>query len=285
MTIKDYRSHFIQTLTPLYDAEEADRFFIISLEELKGWRRVDFALNTEAVLSQDEIDRWNSVLAQLQIHRPIQYIFGKSYFYGLDFTVNEDTLIPRPETEELVDWVIAENKGKSFEIIDIGTGSGCIAISLAKNLPQAKVSAMDISTGALAVAKTNAAQNDAVVNFIQQDVLALSELPQKYDVIVSNPPYVRELEKPEIQPNVLEFEPHLALFVSDADPLLFYRKIAQLARVGLNPGGRLYFEINQYLGPETLEMLEDHGFADVVLRSDMYGNNRMIACMFKGNPS
>ncbi|MES2486426.1 MAG: protein-(glutamine-N5) methyltransferase, release factor-specific, partial [Bacteroidota bacterium] len=125
MTIKNYRLHFIETLTPLYDAEEADRFFIITLEELKGWRRVDFALNPEAVLAQDEVDKWDAVLQQLQTYRPIQYIFGKSYFYGLDFTVNENTLIPRPETEELVDWVIAENTGKLLKIIDIGTGSGC----------------------------------------------------------------------------------------------------------------------------------------------------------------
>ncbi len=140
---------------------------------------------------------------------------------------------------------------------------------------------MDISTGALTVAKSNAGHNNVAVNFIQQDVLTLNELPEKYDVIVSNPPYVRELEKAEIEPNVLEFEPHLALFVSDADPLLFYRKIAQLAKTGLNPGGRLYFEINQYLGPETVSLLEDQGFADVVLRKDMYGNNRMIGCVLK----
>jgi release factor glutamine methyltransferase len=278
MLLKDYRTHFIQKLTPLYDAMEAERFFHISMEELKGWRRVDFALNPDVVMAADEIGRWDAVLAQLETHRPIQYIFGKAYFYGLDFTVNENTLIPRPETEELVDWVIAENSGVAIKILDIGTGSGCIAISLAKNLQQATVSAMDISAGALTVATANAANNDVNVHFIQQDVLALEALPQRYDVIVSNPPYVRELEKEEIQPNVLDHEPHLGLFVSNTDPLLFYRKIARLAKSGLDPGGKLYFEINQYLGPETVAMLEHEGFTNVTLRKDMYGNDRMVFC-------
>jgi release factor glutamine methyltransferase len=281
MLLKDYRSRFTNRLTPLYDAEEADRFFIISLEELKGWRRVDLALNPEAALTEAELEKWNAVLYQLETHKPIQYIFGKAYFYGLDFAVNENTLIPRPETEELVDWVVAENSAKAIKLIDIGTGSGCIAISLAKNLPNADVSAMDISTGALAVAKGNAAHNNVTVNFIQQDVLALVAFTEKYDVIVSNPPYVLELEKQEIKPNVLEFEPHLALFVSDTDPLLFYRRIALLAKAGLNLGGRLYFEINQYLGQETVAMLKAEGFTDVVLRKDMYGNDRMVSCIFK----
>jgi len=278
MLLKDYRNHFINILTPLYDAEEADRFFIITLEALKGWRRIDLVLNPDALVTDEELVQWDAVLQQLQTHRPIQYIFGTAYFYGLDFTVNGDTLIPRPETEELVDWVIAENAGRPLKLIDIGTGSGCIAISLAKNLPKAQVSAMDISEGALAVAIGNATDNNVSVNFIQQDVLALNALPETYDIIVSNPPYVRELEKHEIKPNVLDFEPHLALFVTDSDPLLFYRKIAQLAKSGLNAGGRLYFEINQYLGPGTVAMLQEEGFDEVVLRKDMYGNDRMVGC-------
>ncbi|KOS04681.1 protein-(glutamine-N5) methyltransferase [Flavobacterium akiainvivens] len=275
MTFKDYRSHFIQTLMPLYDEGEAERFFYITLQELKGWRRVDFALNTGYLLADTELSKWNEVCAQLQQQKPIQYIFGHTWFYGLQFKVNEHTLIPRPETEELADWIIVENAAGS-SIVDIGTGSGCIAITLAKNIEGSEVSAMDISTGAIEVATANAAANGVSIQFILQDVLALSELPRKYDVIVSNPPYVRNLEKEEIKPNVLEFEPHTALFVEDTDPLIFYRKIAQLAKEGLNPGGKLYFEINQYLGPETVELLKSLGFVTVELRKDMFGNDRMI---------
>ncbi|TRW23265.1 peptide chain release factor N(5)-glutamine methyltransferase [Flavobacterium zepuense] len=279
MTLKNYRTYFLEKLTPLYDAMEAESFFHIALEELKGWRRVDLALNPDAGLSASEIKKWNDVLHQLEMQKPIQYIFGKAHFYGFEFEVNENTLIPRPETEELVDWIIKENEFRvSIKLLDIGTGSGCIAISLAKNLADAEVSAIDVSTEALAVARRNSETNKAGVNFILQDILAAEILPEHYDIIVSNPPYVRELEKAEIKQNVLDYEPHLALFVEDTDPLLFYRKIAILAKNNLKPEGRLYFEINQYLGTETVEMLEQLGFKNVVLRQDIYGNDRMIGC-------
>ena len=278
MKLRNYREFFIEKLTPLYDTMEAESFFAIALEELKGWKRSDLALNPDAELSGAEIEKWNAVLSQLETQKPIQYIFGKAHFYGLEFEVNENTLIPRPETEELVEWIIEENKVKGqINVLDIGTGSGCIAISLAKNLTDASVSAIDVSEGALAVAGSNAQHNNVAVNFIQTDILAAETLPQIYDVIVSNPPYVRNLEKEEIKENVLQYEPHLALFVEDNDPLLFYRKIALLARSHLSPNGRLYFEINQYLGPETVQMLEDFGFKNVVLKKDIYGNDRMVA--------
>lgn len=277
MTLKDYRSHFVQNLTPLYDAVEAERFFYITLEELKGWRRVDFALNNGYVFAEGELQKWDEVLTQLQQQKPIQYIFGHTWFYGLQFKVNPYTLIPRPETEELVDWIIAENPAGAT-LLDIGTGSGCIAISLAKNIESSAVSAIDISAGALETAGLNAKANNVSVNFIQQDVLLLDRLPELYGVIVSNPPYVRHLEKEEIKPNVLEFEPHTALFVDDTDPLIFYRKIALLAKDALKPGGKLYFEINQYLGPETVALLQDLGYT-VELRKDMFGNDRMIRAM------
>jgi release factor glutamine methyltransferase len=277
MKLRDYRKYFLEKLTPLYDSMEAESFFAIALEELKGWRRTDLALNPDAELSGDEIEKWHAVLAQLEIQKPIQYIFGKAHFYGLEFEVNENTLIPRPETEELVEWIIGENKAKGqISIIDIGTGSGCIAISLAKNLTDSYVSAIDVSEGALATAKRNAEHNKVGVNYILKDILSAENLEQNYDIIVSNPPYVRNLEKEEIKENVLQYEPHLALFVDDNDPLIFYRKIALLAKDWLSPNGRLYFEINQYLGPETARMLEDFGFSNVVLKKDMYGNDRMI---------
>jgi len=282
MKLKDYRTDFIEKLIPLYDSMEAESFFAIALEELKGWKRSDLAMNPSAELQDDEIEKWNAVLADLETQKPIQYIFGKAHFYGLEFEVNENTLIPRPETEELVEWVINENKAKGqINIIDIGTGSGCIAISLSKNLTDAAVSAIDVSEGALAVAKRNAEHNKTEVNFILKDILIAKNLPQSYDVIVSNPPYVRNLEKAEIKDNVLQYEPHLALFVDDNAPLLFYRKIALLAKGQLSPNGKLYFEINQYLGAETVQMLEDFGFTNVVLKKDIYGNDRMVAASIK----
>jgi release factor glutamine methyltransferase len=203
--------------------------------------------------------------------------------------VNENTLIPRPETEELVEWIVSESRKsevESMKILDIGTGSGCIAISLAKNLPNAEVFAVDVSEKALSVAQKNADINKVEVNFVNADILKINDLaelttsnfqlPNYFDIIVSNPPYVRNLEKAEIKPNVLEFEPHLALFVEDTDALLFYRKIAELASKNLKENGKLFFEINQYLGKETVELLEDLGFNSIELKKDIYGNDRMI---------
>ncbi|AWH86866.1 peptide chain release factor N(5)-glutamine methyltransferase [Flavobacterium album] len=285
MKLKDYRTSFLEKLTPLYDAVEAESFFNIALERLKGWKRIDLAMNPEAVLDAGEIAQWDNVLQLLEKQKPIQYIFGKAHFYGLEFEVNENTLIPRPETEELVEWIVKESKHKGkIKILDIGAGSGCIAISLAKNLPDAEVFAIDVSEKALAVAEKNAAANDITVNFILQDILEAASLPDTFDIIVSNPPYVRELEKAEIKANVLEYEPHLALFVKDSDPLLFYRKIALLAKSNLPENGRLYFEINQYLGNETAEMLENYGFKDVELKKDIYGNDRMVAAFLDSPP-
>ncbi|MGV3461079.1 MAG: peptide chain release factor N(5)-glutamine methyltransferase [Flavobacterium sp.] len=278
MKIRDYRTYFLEKLAPVFDATESENFFAITLEELKGWKRIDFAMNPEYEMNGDEIAEWNGILTQLEAQRPIQYIFGKAHFYGLEFKVDENTLIPRPETEELVEWIVNDSKNeRELTVLDIGTGSGCIAISLAKNLNGAAVSAIDVSEKALAIAKENAKANDADVTLHLVNILDAEALPQTFDIIVSNPPYVRHLEKVEIKRNVLEHEPHLALFVEDDDPLLFYRKIAQLAKTHLDQNGRLYFEINQYLGPETVAMLEAEGFKDVILRKDMMGNDRMVS--------
>lgn len=278
MKIKDYRTYFLEKLAPVFDAMESENFFAITLEELKGWKRIDLAMNPEYEMSSDEIAEWNGILTQLEAQRPIQYIFGKAHFYGLEFKVDENTLIPRPETEELVEWIVNDSQNhRGQKVLDIGTGSGCIAISVAKNLNEAAVSAIDVSEKALAIAAANAKANDAAVTFHLINILEAETLPQTYDIIVSNPPYVRHLEKAEIKQNVLEHEPHLALFVEDDDPLLFYRKIAQLAKTHLNQNGRLYFEINQYLGAETVAMLEAEGFKDITLRKDLMGNDRMVA--------
>jgi len=283
MKIKQYRTQFIQELSSIYDAGEAESFFYLILEEKQKLRRIDLALNPELTFSDEEIEIWNSILEQLKQEIPVQYLLGKTSFYGLDFEVNENVLIPRPETEELVDWIIqsTEVRVTKLKILDIGTGSGCIAISLAKNFPNAEVFAIDVSDKALATAQKNAEINEVNVTFLEKNILETDDLEQQFDIIVSNPPYVRELEKQEIKKNVLDNEPHLALFVDDNDALVFYRKIAQLAIKNLSPNGQLFFEINQYLGKEMIELLENMGFKNIELRKDIYGNNRMIKAYFR----
>jgi len=280
MRIKQYRTQFIKELSPFYDAYEAESFFYLILEDKHKLRQIDLALNHELTFLESDFVVWNSLLAQLKKEVPIQYLLGKTNFYGLDFEVNENVLIPRPETEELVEWIINENSkndtSKTIKILDIGTGSGCIAISLAKNISNAKVYAMDVSKKAIETAKRNAINNKTDVTFILQDVLNAEEFKCNFDIIVSNPPYVRNLEKQEIKKNVLDYEPHLALFVEDNDALIFYRKIAALAQNNLLENGQLYFEINQYLGKETKDLLEEMNFKNIELRKDIYDNDRMI---------
>ncbi|WP_073210611.1 peptide chain release factor N(5)-glutamine methyltransferase [Flavobacterium xinjiangense] len=286
MKIKEYRTQFIQELTSIYDAGEAESFFYLILEEKKQLKRIDLALRPELDFSEEEIVVWNSILEQLKKEIPIQYLLGKTSFYGLDFEVNESVLIPRPETEELVDWILSTNRiiqesnpeTSGLKILDIGTGSGCIAISLAKNIPSSQVYAIDVSERALATANKNAELNNVNVTFINQNILETQDLKQQFDIIVSNPPYVRNLEKEEIKKNVLDNEPHLALFVEDNDALIFYRKIAELAQKNLSEKGQLFFEINQYLGKEMIDLLEKMNFKKIELRKDIYGNDRMISC-------
>ncbi|TDO71584.1 release factor glutamine methyltransferase [Flavobacterium chryseum] len=284
MKIKQYRTQFIQELSPFYDAYEAESFFYLILEDKHKLRQIDLALNHELTFEKADFVYWDSILEQLKKEVPIQYLLGKTNFYGLYFEVNDNVLIPRPETEELVEWIINENKNsdksKKIKIIDIGTGSGCIAITLAKNLPNAEVYAIDVSKKALDTARRNAINNNVDVTFIFQDILATDELKCKFDVIVSNPPYVRNLEKVEIKKNVLNYEPHLALFVDDNDALVFYRKIASLAQNNLLENGQLYFEINQYLGKEMIDLLGKMDFINIDLRKDIYDNDRMISCKF-----
>ena len=281
MLLKQYKTHFFDSLKNIQDEQEIESFFFILTEYLHNLKRVDVALNPNFELSDAAIEKWNVILAELQQEKPIQYITGEAWFYGLQFEVNENTLIPRPETEELVEWILNSpiiQHPTPITILDIGTGTGCIPISLKANLPQANVSAIDVSKQALEVAKRNAELNKVEVNFIQTNILEVENLNQHFDVIVSNPPYVRNLEKQEIKKNVLDYEPHLALFVEDTDALLFYRKIAQLALKNLSPNGLLFFEINQYLGKETVELLENLGFKNIELKKDIYGNDRMIKC-------
>lgn len=283
MLLKNYKTTFLNELSALYDEKEIDSFFYLILESFHRKKRIDLALEPEMEMDALQLLRWESALAELKKQKPIQYILGETEFYGLPFLVNENVLIPRPETEELVALILAEGKGKrekgKVRILDIGTGSGCIPIALKKNLPEAEVSAIDVSEEALATAMKNAELNQVDVHFRLQDILAAQDLESSFDIIVSNPPYVRYLEKIEIQPNVLQYEPHLALFVADNDALLFYRKITALAQKHLTPKGKLYFEINQYLGKETVALVESFGFTEVRLHQDIYGNDRMISAV------
>jgi len=291
MLLKQYKNHFVSSLETLYDSMEIESFFYIVSTFLHKKNRIALVFEPDFEINNEQLEHWNNILEELKKEKPIQYVLGEAWFFGLRFEVDANTLIPRPETEELVQWIIdtitEENSDfnqNSLKIIDIGTGSGCIPISLKKELPMTEVSAIDVSDGALEVAQKNALTNNITVHFIKKDILSHTELlleNQKWDIIVSNPPYVRLLEKEEIKKNVLEYEPHLALFVADDDALLFYRKIATLARTSLTENGYLFFEINQYLGAETVALLENLGFKNIQLRQDIYGNNRMIRCTLK----
>lgn len=284
MRIRDYKTLLLQELSSLYDEKEIESFFYLVLENIHQKKRIDLALYPEMEPDATQVLQWESTLKALKKQQPIQYILGKTSFYGLSFLVNESVLIPRPETEELVDLIVKDCRtipqSNTLRILDIGTGSGCIPIALKKNLPHAEVYAIDVSEDALATALKNAAFNNVEVTFWLQDILEAKDLALQFDVIVSNPPYVRNLEKTEISPNVLEYEPHLALFVEDDDALLFYRTIAYLAQKSLTTTGKLYFEINQYLGNETVELLQSLGFKNVSLHKDIYGNDRMVCCRY-----
>lgn len=280
MTVKELRKDFIESLSGLYEPEEASTFFYMLSEKILSLRRVDVALALGQIVDQAELLNFIDARKKLERQIPIQYILGDTVFYGFSFKVNQDVLIPRPETEELVEWILrdyqADKNTRRQRILDIGTGSGCIAIAIAKMLPEAEVYAMDISENALKIAQSNAQDNDVDINFIKSDILQLDSLDTTFDIIVSNPPYVRQLEKQEMKPNVLENEPHIALFVSDHNPLIFYEKITELAQKSLGEKGVLYFEINQYLGNETKNMIREKGFSSVDLRKDFNTNDRMI---------
>ena len=282
MTIKELKLYFINQLTSIHESDEIESFFFIIAEYLHNLKRIDTAIQSDLEILDIDFEKWKAIIADLQKEKPIQYITGEAWFYGLALEVNENTLIPRPETEELVEWILDTQKDKAksrtLSILDIGTGTGCIPITIKSNLPEANVAAIDVSEKALETAKRNAKSNKVDVHFMLKNILETENLEQQFDVIVSNPPYVRNLEKLEIKKNVLDYEPHLALFVEDDDALLFYRKIAQLALKNLTSDGSLFFEINQYLGPETVQMLENLGFNNIELRQDFKGNDRMIAC-------
>lgn len=269
--------HIRETLHGCYSDAEALSLAKMLLVEVFGFSTLELYGGKDKTFSENQQDVLDKMLARLQKNEPIQYIIGKETFCGLEFEVDKNVLIPRPETRELVEWVVADCTGKEgCRVLDIGTGSGSIAVCLAKFMDSPRVEAWDISAGALQVAERNAGRNGVQVDFRRQDVLA--DVPEggSYDVIVSNPPYITEKEKTAMEPNVLDWEPSTALFVPDADPLRFYRRIAQLGRTMLCEGGGLYFEINREYGKETLDMLTGLEYNKVELRKDAFGNDRMI---------
>lgn len=269
-------------LENFYPATEIRSFYYLIVEKLSTLSRTEIIANKNTVFSEEQHQTVHAIIKQLKNFVPIQYILGETEFYGLTFHVNTSVLIPRPETEELVEWIQKENdRNKDLDILDIGTGSGCIATSLKGIFPNAKVDAYDVSVSALEVAKTNAQKNKLTVNFSQVDILNQTSWPQnKWDIIVSNPPYIPEQEKLEILPNVLNHEPHLALFVPNETPLLFYDVIALFAKLNLKPKGMLYFEIHKDAGESCMELLSNLGFTNIELRKDISGNDRMIRAQF-----
>ena len=269
-------------LAELYPKTEIIGFVRLLLETVCGWDYTAQILNKNEIVQKSEFREIEKVVFRLKKFEPIQYILGETEFMDLKLKVNRSVLIPRPETEELVNWIIKTNKTDSPRILDIGTGSGCIPLALKSRIKNAKISAVDISEKALEVAKQNAMQNNLDVHFFETDILNWENSNwDLFDVIISNPPYVREIEKQKMHANVLKYEPENALFVSDENPLIFYERIAEFAHKYLVKNRKLFFEINEYLGNEMSNLLEHKGFADVELRKDINGKNRMISCRKK----
>ncbi|GGC67209.1 release factor glutamine methyltransferase [Pedobacter quisquiliarum] len=280
MKYKALKQHFSQSLISLYEEQESSSLFFIALQKVESCTRMQFLEKQQTEVPDGTAATLMHILEDLKSGKPIQYILQEAWFYRLKFRVNPAVLIPRDETEELVDLIIRQEKStanSSRELLDIGTGSGCIAITLKKNLPWIEVSALDVFEAALEVAKQNAQDHDVSIQFIHADALSYTSTVL-YDVIVSNPPYVKEDERADMHGHVLNHEPHQALFVSNDDPLIFYRSIATLALKNLKQGGRLYFEINEFLGAEMLELMERLGFKEIQLHKDLQAKDRMLSC-------
>ena len=277
--VKDIRNYYCEQLCSIYDKDEANAMILILFEHYFNISRVKMALEPELRLSESEMLTFHFAVKDLLKNKPLQYIIGETEFCDLKFKVNESTLIPRPETSELVTKIVNGQQttdNRQISILDIGTGSGCIAISLAKHIAGSNVYALDISEKALEIAKENAISNNVDVTFIHDDILSLkNNIETKFDIIVSNPPYVRELEKAEMRDNVLNWEPHTALFVSDNDPLIFYRTILEFAKTHLNENGEVWFEINEYLGKEMTDLCHNMGFSEVEIFEDFRGKERV----------
>ena len=284
MLLSEFRIYFRKILSGFYSNREIDTFFKILIDFYFDWKSTFIGLNPNYVLDSNQIQKLKFALAELELGKPIQYVTNQAFFLNNDFYVNDSVLIPRPETEELVKWVlddINEYKITSPHLMDIGTGSGCIAISLAKANREIKLTAIDLSKEALIIAKKNASKHKVKIDFVQEDIQSLSHLNRTFDIIVSNPPYIHPDEKKDILPNVLNHEPHMALFTPNNDPIYFYRLIINFASKVLKSLGGLYLEIN----PKFLELLKSNfssrNFSEVEVRNDIFGKPRMLKVIKK----
>lgn len=278
-TIRQLSQYALQELKDSYSGYEIKSLCRIVYMDVFHFTNIDIHLRKNEILDESFINKFYRIIQLLKSGEPLQYILGETEFLGLRFQLTPSVLIPRPETEELVLWV-KSSLAPGKKLLDIGTGSGCIAVSLSHFCPQAQVAALDLSAEALEIASRNARQHQAEVEFLQGDILCFEKHEWgNYDILVSNPPYIRESEKQEMDDRVLNYEPHLALFVPDASPLLFYQKIAAFGQKYLTPGGELFLEINEAFGKETVSLLEKEGYKEIELRKDTFGKDRMIrAC-------
>lgn len=281
MNIQAAFTYIVNTIAPIYEPREAANIAHIVVEHITNLNKLDRIVYKDRNLDPGQQNRLEAAVAALLQHQPVQYVTGTAWFYGMELLVNRNVLIPRPETEELVEWILEDVQmtgAKEMHLLDIGTGSGCIPLALKQALPAATVWGIDVSDGALTIAKANAAKQQLDVHLTQINVLdeaATAALPI-FNIIVSNPPYIKQSERLDMQQQVLDYEPSLALFVPDEDALLFYRRIVQLAGSKLSKGGALYFEINEALGQEVVSLMEKEGFANVQLRQDIFGKDRMV---------
>ena len=277
MTVIASIEKFKKELGVLYSIEERDQIIATIFEALTGLSKIDLRMKGDLALSKEILNQFEEITKRLIKNEPVQYILGFSWFAGMKLKVTPDVLIPRQETEELVDWIVKENKKQNPLILDLCTGSGCIALGLKKSIINSQVIAIDISEKALLVASENALTNLLEIEFLQSDILKTDLIHNDIDIIVSNPPYVKASEVIEMKSNVIDYEPHLALFVSDDDPLIFYKRLAVLAKKSLKKSGKIYLEINEKLSNETAELLELQGFHEIRVKKDLNDRFRMIS--------
>ncbi|MCC6251817.1 MAG: peptide chain release factor N(5)-glutamine methyltransferase [Bacteroidia bacterium] len=279
MTYSELKLHWRNKLGNIYNQDECDHLFYHTCYYIKQWGKARVLFEKDTTLTPEDLNTFAQVLKDLQVHKPIQYIFEETEFYKLRFKVDEDVLIPRPETEELVDWVVKDYLGKrKIKLLDIGTGSGCIAVALAKNLISPLVYALDVSPKSLIVADINAKENNVEINLLNVDILELTDavMDEQFDIIISNPPYILPLEADKMEKNVLAYEPHLALFVSNNDPLQFYKAISNFALLNLIKGGSLYFETHENYHKEVVELLKEKGFINIQSKKDLQNKPRFV---------
>ncbi len=275
-TLFSLRNYFFDKLSSIYEKRELENIFFIALHHYFKINRADYISNPNQKISESDILKFVNLHKELAKEKPLAQILGEWEFYGLRFKINENVLIPRPETEELVDLIIRESKSKNVSIVDIGTGSGCIPITLKKHLPNSKVYATDISEEALKLAQQNAELNSVEINFIHHDIF--TPLASKVDVIASNPPYINPEEEKNMKRNVLDYEPHLALFTPTDDSLVFYKRIAEIGKDILTTGGKVFVEINENLGKETVAIFEKHNYQNISIIKDLQGKDRIVRC-------